>query len=83
MQALASISGYFNNLFFGKWSERSSTNGDSFDIKEEADFNWEAFGLMVYSAMAMGWMVHESGILTGIINIIKLNISKLLLNGIF
>ena len=62
LQALSAISGYFHNLFFGNWSERSS-NSNTFAIKEEANFDWKAFALMVYSSMAMGYLVHETGIL--------------------
>jgi hypothetical protein len=59
---LAVFSNYFRNLFFGDWNDKKKAQ-NYFEIVETEDFDVKAFGLMIYSAMTMGAMVHESNFL--------------------
>ena len=76
-ESLATYSNYFQNLFFGDWKERRADKSDNFEIQEVDNFGIEAFKLMLYSAMTMGWMVNELKIYGGIIsNFLKIELIK-------
>lgn len=63
IQLLCSFSKYFDNLFFGDWSDNKKTQY-CFEINEIEDFDALAFGFMIYSVMTMGGIVAESNFMT-------------------
>ena len=62
IQLLAGNSKYFDNLFFGDWSDKKKAE-NYFEIVEANDFDVQAFGFMIYAIMTMGGMVNRSNFL--------------------